>query len=164
MNNRAYTLIELIVVIILISMMLVIAIPSLKDTMAARPIRSEVQKLAEVIADARSRAAREQVDHVLQIDIDKGSFRTCRSSDPAEAQQQPHNKAWTLPEGIRIAGIQSGNGEMQKTGEATILFSGQGYAQPAVISLSRDNLSVSLTISPFLNEIEIRDEPVEDSE
>jgi len=164
MNNRAYTLIELIVVMMLISTMLLIAIPSLKDTMAAQPIRSEVRKLVECITETRSRATREQIDHVLHIDIDKGSFRASRSSDPVELPQWTGNQAWKLPDGIRIADIRVGNGELQNTGEASILFSGQGYAQPAVIHLLQDSRSVSLAISPFLSEVEIHDERVEDKE
>jgi len=164
MNNRAYTLIELIVVMMLISTMLLIAIPSLKDTMAAQPLRSEVRKLAECIAETRSKATREQIDHILHIDIDKGSFRASRISDPVELPQPSGNQVWKLPDGIRIAGIRVGNGELQNAGETSILFSGQGYAQPAVINLLRDSRSVSLTIQPFLGEIEIHDEHVEDEE
>ncbi|ABC78110.1 prepilin-type N-terminal cleavage/methylation domain-containing protein [Syntrophus aciditrophicus] len=164
MNNRAYTLIELIVVMSLISTLLVLAIPSLKDTMAAHPVRSEARKLADCIGETRNRAVREQVDYVLHVDLDKGRFRASRTSDPVEMQQQSGIRSWALPEGIRITGIHSGNGEMQKAGEATVLLSGQGYAQPAVIHLRRDDCAVSLTISPFLSELEIRDEPAEDLE
>lgn len=164
MNNRAYTLIELIVVMMLISTLLMISIPSLKDTMAAQPIRSEVRKLVDCITETRSRATREQMDHVLHIDLDKGSFQASRISDPAESPKQPGRHAWVLPEGIRIADIRIGNAELQNTGKASILFSGQGYAQPAVIHLLQDNRSVSLSVSPFLSEVEIHDEPVKGSE
>ncbi len=164
MNNRAFTLIELIVVMMLVSAMLLIALPSLKDTISAYPIRVEARKLVERIEEVRSRATREQIDHMLHVDIDKGRFWACRKSDPAELQQQSGNKAWTLPDGIRVSGIITGNGKVQKSGEAQILFSGQNYAQPAIIHLLRDKLSVSLTISPLMNDVEVRDEPVEDSE
>ncbi len=161
MNNRAYTLIELIVVMMLISTMLVISLPSLKDAVTAQPVRSEARKLVGCIVETRSRAARQQLDHLLQVDLDKGRFRACRSSDPDEMGQQPGNQEWALPKGVRIAGIRIGNGDLQQAGKAAILFSGQGYSQPAVIRLSRDDHSVSLTISPFLKEIEVRDDKEE---
>lgn len=161
MNNRAYTLIELIVVMSLISTLLLFAVPSLKNTLAAHPVRSEVRKLADCVGEIRSRAVREQIDYVLHVDLDKGRFRVCRASDPAGLQQSGI-KTWKLPDGIRIAGVQSGSGAMRKAGEATILFSGQGYTQPAVIHLLRDDCAMSLTLRPFLSEPEIRDEPVED--
>jgi general secretion pathway protein H len=163
-NNRAYTLIELIVVLVLVSSLLLIALPSLKDTLSAYPARAEARKLAEIIEETRSRATREQTDFTLHVDIEKGLFWTCRRSEPAEGQERSGNSSWTLPEGVRIAGIQCGSGEMQKTGEAQILFSGQSYARPAVIQLLRDNLSVTLTIRPFMNAVEIQGEPIEDQE
>jgi len=160
-NNRAYTLIELIVVMMLVSTMLLIALPSLQGTLSAYPVREEARKLAECIEEVRSVATREQTDHTLHIDIDKGRFWTCRRSDPAEPQKRSCNQPWVLPDGVRVAGIRSGSGEMQTTGEARILFSGQSYAQSAVIHLLRDNLSVSLTIRPFMSEVEIHSEPTE---
>jgi len=161
-NNRAFTLIELIVVLVLVSTMVLIALPSVRDTLSASPVRTEARKLAECIEETRSRATREQMDFMLHVDIEKGHFWTCRRSEPAERQERSANSAWTLPDGVRIAGIQFGSGEIQKAGEARILFSGQSYAQQAVIHLLRNDLSVSLTIRPFMNEVEIQEEPIED--
>jgi len=160
-NNRAFTLIELIVVLVLVSTLLLIALPSVRDTLSAHPVRTEARKLAEIIEDTRSRAIREQRDYTLNVDIEKGRFRTCRSTEPAELQERSGNTVWNLPDGVRIAGIQFGNGEVQNAGEARLLFSGQSYAQPAVIHLLRDNLSISLTIRPFMNAVEIQEESIE---
>lgn len=161
MNNRAFTLIELIVVLALVSTLLLIALPSVRDTLSAHPVRTEARKLAEIIEETRSRAIREQRDFTLHVDIEKGRFRTCRSAEPAELQERSGNAVYTLPDGVRIAGIQFGNGEIQKAGEAQLLFSGQSYAQPAVIHLLRDNLCISLTIRPFMNAVEIQEESIE---
>ena len=164
MNSRAFTLIELIVVLALVSMMLVIALPAVRDTLSAYPVRTEAKKLAECIEETRSRASREQVDFLLSVDIEKGRLWTCRTSESAEPPDRSGNAAWTLPGGVRIAGIRCGGGNIQKTGEARILFSGRNYARPAVIYLLRDGRSVSLTIRPFMSRVEIRSEQIEASE
>ncbi|SEM51921.1 general secretion pathway protein H [Syntrophus gentianae] len=162
MNNRAYTLIELIVVLALVSAMLLIALPSLQDTLSAYPVWTEARKLAERIEESRNKASREQMDYTLHVDLEKGLLWTCRRSEPAESQDRSGNSVWTLPKGVRITGIRCGSGEIRKTGESQILFSGQGYAQSAVIYLHRDDLSVSLTVLPFMKAVQIQEESIED--
>jgi len=164
MNNRAYTLIELIDVMMLVSTMLLIALPSLQGTRSAYPVREEARKLAECIEETRSRASREQSDFLLSVDIEKGRLWTCRASESAEPPDRSGNAVWTLPGGVRITGIRCGGGDIQKTGEARILFSGRNYARSAVIYLLRNDRSVSLTILPFMSKVEIRSEQIETSE
>ena len=61
MTDRGYTLIELSVVVLLIGMMLLIAVPQVRDTLLSDDLDAAARKLVGVAGELRNDAVREQV-------------------------------------------------------------------------------------------------------
>ena len=152
-TDRGYTLIELALVVLLIGLMLFIAAPRIRDTLANDSLREAVRKIAGAGRELRAEAVRQQVDHVLHLDLNGRAYWTCTADMTPEKQYERRKDAVRLPDDVRIVDISVAGREKKSDGEATVTFFKQGYTQPVVIHLARGDRFFTLFFSPFLNEI-----------
>ncbi len=161
MTDRGYTLIELSVVVLLIGMMLLIAVPQVRDTLLSDDLDAAARKLVGVAGELRNDAVREQVDYLLHLDLKQPGFWTYSADTTAEKQSEIRKGAIRFPEGIRIAGVRH-PGEVRKTdGETVIRFFRRGYVQPTVIHLKKEDRTFTVVLNPFLPKVGVHEKHVD---
>lgn len=150
MNNRGYTLIELSVVVLLIGIMLLIAVPRVRDTLLNDDLNAVTRRLINSARELRYEAIREQADYILHIDLSHPAFWSYPADTTAEKRAELRKEAFRFPEGIRIVDIRQADEARKTEGEAFIRFFRQGYAAPSVVHLAKDDRVYTLVLNPFL--------------
>lgn len=161
MTNRGYTLIELSVVVLLIGMMLLIAIPRVRDTLLSDDLSAVTRQIIGASRELRNEAVREQVDFILHLDLNQPGFWTYSADTTAEKRAEIRRGAIRFPEGIRIAGVRHPE-EVRKTeGEASVRFFRKGYTEPTVIHLVKEDRTFTLVFNPFLQAVSVYEKYVD---
>jgi general secretion pathway protein H len=160
-NDRGYTLIELSVVVLLIGMMLLIAVPQVRDTLLNDDLKATTRKLVGAARELRNEAVREQVDYILHLDLNQPSFWTYSADTTAEKRAEIRKGAIRLPEGIRIAGVRHAEEATKTEGEASVRFFHKGYVEPSVIHLVKDDRAFTLVFNPFLQAVSVYEKNVD---
>lgn len=70
-SSCGFTLLELIIVLVLIGLLMVVTVPTLRNTLIDDPLRSSARKLIGYIGVIRGRAVREQQSYLVYIDLDQ---------------------------------------------------------------------------------------------
>ena len=99
-SRLGFTLIELMVVIVLISIMTAMILPEMKGTYEDALLRSEARKLADVFSLANSRAITANQLHRVRIDRTTGRFSI----------QSTGSEAGAVPGASRVSNIRGGEG------------------------------------------------------
>jgi len=157
-KQAGYTLIELTVVMFLIGVMLFLAAPRVRSTLLDDGLESVVRHLVGVARELRNDSAREQVDHVLHIDLNGGMIWTYTADMTPEKRTERQKGAFKLPANVKIADVSRNGQEKQKDGEATITFFRKGYVQPAVVHLAKGDRFYTIVFQPFLSAVKTHDQ------
>ena len=161
MTDRGYTLIELSVVILLIGVTLLIAVPRVRDTLLNDDLKATTRQLVGAARELRNKAVREQLDYVLHLDLNQPGFWTYSADTTAEKRAEIRKGAIRFPEGIRIADVRHPE-EVRKTeGEALIRFFREGYMEPTVVHLVKDDRAFTLVFNPFLHAVSVYEKYVD---
>ena len=167
-KNQAFTLIELIVVIALISIMLAFAIPRLDSSFFSNNKRKLSSWILLNVKSLKEKAVREQVKNILAVDIDNNQMWIFSEPVSAESPETPESEPddapvaalkkneYKLPDGYRLMDVEFLNDEKMTSGIAEIHFYPQGYSDKALIHIEdRDENRYSYLIEPFLLHVEI---------
>jgi prepilin-type N-terminal cleavage/methylation domain-containing protein len=157
LNKKGFTLIELTVVVFLVGLILLIAVPRVRDTILTDNLKSSVRYLVGTARELKSDAIRSQVDYVLHMDINNNLIWTYSADMTPEAKNETKKRAFHLPEGVKIADIYRFGKEKLIDGEATIRFFKKGYVQPTVVHLVQEDRYFTIVFEPFLNSTRVYD-------
>lgn len=160
-TNKGFTLIELTVVVCLISLMLLLAVPRVRDTMLTDGLKSTVNHLTNTARELRSEAVRNQVDYILLLDLNNNLIWTYNVDMTPEAKNEMKQRVFQIPEDIKIQDVYRFGGNKVIDGEATIRFYKRGYAQPTVLHLARKDDRFTVIFEPFMSLIKTYDRYVD---
>jgi prepilin-type N-terminal cleavage/methylation domain-containing protein len=160
-TDRGYTLIELSVVVLLIGMMLLIAVPRVRDTLLNDDLRAAARQIIGASREIRNEAVREQVDTILHLDLSQPGFWTYAADTTAEKRAEIRKGAIRFPAGIRIAGVRHAEEVAKTDGEASVRFFRRGYVEPSVIHLVKDDRAFTLVFNPFLHAVNVYEKYVD---
>jgi len=154
-TNQGYTLIELSVVVLLVGILLLIAVPRVRDTLLNDDLKVATRRLVGAASDLRNESVRERTDSILQIDLNQPAFWSYTADTTAEKRAELRKKAVRLPEGIRIVDVRQVNAPKKTEGEVVIRFFRGGYMTPTVIRLAKGDRTFSLVFHPFLQAVSV---------
>jgi len=157
LKSSGFTLIELTVVIVLISLMYLIAIPRVRDAILTDDLQKAVTRISNMTQEFRSESVRNHVDYILHINLNDNLLWTYTADSTPEARDEARKKSWNLPEAVKIADVSRFDGEKITDGEFTIRFYKKGYVQPTVLHLTKDERIFTLIFRPFLSSVETHD-------
>ncbi len=166
--RQGFTLLELLIVCLLISISLGLAIPSLRQSLVTDQLAAGSRKCISLIRSGRSMAARENVPYIIRFDPVNRTvwYEPAEIVDEEETSAEattPLRSSVTLPDTVRIQKIQQANaGDKHNPEKEGLWISRQGYMDKTMIQLvDADNNSINLLIAPFLHRIQILDQPVD---
>ena len=180
-DTRAFTLIEIIVVISLIGTMLFFALPRMEGFREGTDRREVSKWILLNVTHLKNKAVETQTQHVLFIDMDANRFRVAMQQpaiaedqmedspgeygrDPFDSEgprQETEEKTFELPRGFRLTSVHYSADHTVTSGTAEIRFHPKGYSDRAVIHLTdRRNRQQSYLVEAFLPHVKIHDEHI----
>lgn len=161
-KSKAYTLIELAVVVFLIGVMLSLAVPRIQYAMWSDDLRVATRRMIGTIRTLKNDAVRERKAYELHFDMDSNRFWVEWEKMTHDEQANARLKARRLPGSVRVVDVyHSGTGK-KNVGDTVIHFSKKGYVEDSVIHLgSDDGRARTIVLSPFLGTIKTYDRYVD---
>lgn len=160
-GRGGYTLIELSIVVFLIGLMLLIAVPRVRESIFTDQLSSAARRLVGATRELRSVAVRDQVDQILQISLDQRSFWVYSADMTPEKREEMRRRASRLPGDVKFADVYIAGREKRTAGEVSIRFFSRGYVEPAVIHLADGERFMTLVLHPFLQTVETHEKYVD---
>ncbi len=168
--QRGFTLLELLIVCLLITISLAISIPTLRSSLLTDQLAAGSRKVISLLTSARGRAARDGVPQLISFDLSERKiwYEAVPDRESLDGEENTEETDGTvsvrsqilLPEGIRIEEIsQAGGGDDYDPLKDGLWISKQGYMDKTFIRLSdEDNETLYLLIMPFFFDIKVTDE------
>ncbi|NVM57731.1 MAG: prepilin-type N-terminal cleavage/methylation domain-containing protein [Desulfobacterales bacterium] len=161
-STKAYTLIELMVVVLLIGLMLALAIPRFHDALLTDDLKAATRRMIGTVRCLRNKAVREQKVYRLHFDLESNRFWIEWHPMTNEERAEAREKASGFPGGIRILNVCRTGAGKKEVGDTAIHFNKKGYVEQAVIHLgAEDGRAHTIVLSPFLGTIKTYDRYVE---
>ena len=154
-----FTLIEMIVVIVILSLAAAFAIPRLNGGLTDREgLKADGNRLAAVIAHARDQAAATRRGHWIILDLKSNSWRLRAVARPSETPPEGAKAEATpqagpllegrLRDGVTFSDVTVAGKSAAEDRRAELRFAADGWVDPAVITLSSADGSVfSIAVS-----------------
>ena len=156
--SRAFTLIELTVVILIISLSLTIALP--KFALGSDPrflLKANVNKITSILEYAYQQAACRQLTYLFNIDLVEGTYWISnQNKDGREVKVKEKFKLdGNLPEGVKFLNVKLFGENVINKNTITVRLNPDGYADPAEIVLTcSTGETMSIRINEFSGQIE----------
>ena len=161
LRNGGFTLIELSLVVFLIGLMLLIAVPKVRDTMLSDGLKTTVNYLTGTARALRSDAVRNQVDYILRLDLDNNRVWTYSVDMTPEAMDKMKQRAFRLPDTVDLLDVSHFGKEKITDGEVLIRFSRKDYVRPAIVHLAQNDQCFTLVFEPFLSSVRTYDKYID---
>ncbi len=166
-NNRGFTLLELIVVMVLIALTTSLALPQVANFLYADHLKASVRKLVGLIARSSQLAQERQAPHLLKyiererrfvLEPEKRSETNGRIGRNPGTGKERKDGELRLADSITVRDVWSLYGGLKPGGEMVVRFNGSGYVEPTVIHLREEGRKdFSLVLSPFLGSVQVMD-------
>ncbi|MBC2713492.1 MAG: type II secretion system protein [Desulfosarcina sp.] len=156
LGNRAFTLIEMIVVTALISIMLVVAIPRLGGGLFSDGSNETARWIIANVHQLKEMAVVTQKTYLLNVSPDTQRLWITEAGMANTDANAAREKAYTLPRGINIDHVAFSQAERFSSGTIPIGFYPNGYSDKAVIRMrTNDGDRLALFIEPFLSRVNL---------
>jgi len=157
-NNRAFTLVELIVVMALIALTASFAVPQIANFLYADQLKVTVRKLVGLIHRSSELARRHQTPYLLAYQPKERTFVVEPEKDGEKETSEKKENRLQLSEAVTVRGLWSWYGGLHSSDAFVIRFTKNGYVEPTVIHLRKgDDQEISVVLSPFLGKVQILD-------
>jgi len=158
-DTAGFTLIELMVVMLLISIILAVAIPRFDGGFLQNSRKTTTRRIIDTIKGLRSRAIGEQKTYALILDLSNDQYWTVNDTMDELSMAQAAEMASKLPDDIHFSAVIFPNQEQIRSGNAKIQFYPRGYADHVLIHLQTDNAErFAYLVQPLLSKLKVLDE------
>jgi len=153
-DNNGYTLLELIVIMVILSISLHFIMPSLKKPNSMQAV---ARRVIAISGHLRTMAVRTQEKQTL--DYHSSGFNASvakKTKTDMLDEEDRKTQSIPLPDDVSLD-VMRPNGDVQSSG--TINFYPTGYADPTAIHLTKDGEDyLTLVVEPFLSKVRIYEE------
>ncbi|MCF8111614.1 MAG: prepilin-type N-terminal cleavage/methylation domain-containing protein [Desulfobacteraceae bacterium] len=155
--RKAFTLIELIVVVSLISVMMFFAVPRMHGTFFSDDSRKFSSWLLANVRNLKTVAVEKQTAFALYVDLDRNQiWKAPASLEEEDFPDLEDSNRRSLPKGHSLTDVMFSEGVRETDGVARIYFYPRGYSDRAIIHIRENDGSViSYRIESFLPRVEI---------
>lgn len=160
-EERGFTLIELIVVMMLIGIMLSLTVPTLRTTFFTDPLKDMTRKLIGLVTGVRELAVRSQQPYLLHISRLENRiwYEPESSGNGGEETGAEKTGELVLPQSVRISEVYHENDEGSSQDQITVWVSKQGYMIDTLLRIEdEDGEHLNVQFYPFLEPALVADE------
>jgi prepilin-type N-terminal cleavage/methylation domain-containing protein len=156
MNNRGFTLIEMVVVTALISIMLMVAIPRLNGGIFSDGTDATARWIIATVRTLKEKAILEQKVYLFNVSPDLQRLWVTEAGMAEAEEDTAREEGYRLPRGVTIDHVAFSQAERFSSGTIPIGFYPQGYSDKAVIRIrTHDGDRLAFFIEPFLSGIKL---------
>jgi len=149
--SPGFTLLELIVVILLMTILLGFAIPAFEGGALTGSRDNVARELLSAVQKLKTAALRRQSLHQLHLDLDQGRLWVTREDTTDKEDTPGQTSEWTLPDATRIAQVRFPGDREIRSGIVAINFYPEGYSDRAIVRLAGEGKPYTdLVIEAFL--------------
>lgn len=153
--ERGFTLLELIVVMVLISLSTAFALPQLHSALFGGELRTAVRRFVGLVAETGQEARLRRTALVLDYDRSQQLF-TVASADEAEARESQTRQTLRLDSSVQVTQIAAAHS--QERSDLSIRFDQRGYVDKTAVHFRHDSGDeLTVLLSPFLGLTKILD-------
>lgn len=157
--RTGFTLIELMVVMLLISIILAVAIPRFEGSFLQDPVKQFSRKMISTVRSLRSAAVQTQTQQTLMIDLNTQQLYVASQAMQAETEPVAPKKSFKLPDSLALVAVEFSSSDRITTGNAQINFYPAGYSDRAFIRLeSSDEDRYTFVVQPLLPKVQLFEE------
>lgn len=154
-TEQGFTLLELIIVMVLISLTASFALPKIQSSLYSDELSATAQRFVGLVTEAAQEARARHSTFALRFNAETKTFLLVPLFTGPETEEERADKAYLrakLEESVTLTGIET---RQDKTGAGSddtgILFTSKGYTQKAAIHFEGDDgARVTVMLSPFL--------------
>lgn len=166
LNRRKYgggfTLIELMVVMLLISIVLAVAIPRFEGGLFQDPTKKLSRWMINAVRHLRSAAIQKQTVQALVIDLSNQRVWISHAGMSEEELSAAAEKAMAVDHAIQMLSVQYPDRERMSSGTTEIRFYPAGFSDRALIQLeTNDAERLTFLIEPLLPKVKVIEEWIE---
>ena len=158
-GGDGFTLMELVVVMVLLSLLTAFAVPRIRTTLFTDQLKAGGRRLIGLISETGQEARRTHQPWLIEYDpaLRRFTARPERSETP-DSEGSGSIRPYTLPPDIRLVDITTAGGGTRQEGVVRLRFSARGYVDQTLIHLAGDSgRNLTLVLSPFLGTIRVHD-------
>jgi general secretion pathway protein H len=144
-SSRGFTLLELIVVLFIISLVIVLILPSFSG-FGENKLKSEAREMASILRYMNDSAASRKETFLMKFDLDEGTVY------------------WKGPDGEKkkkfndITGVTTQSTGKVSKGEITLFFEPLGIRENLSVHMSKGNKEMAITLNHLSGKVKIKDE------
>jgi len=156
LNTKAFTLVELIVVMALIAVTASFAVPQIANFLFTDQLKVSVRKLVGLIHRTSQLAQQQQIPYLLTYQQRERVF-TVRPEIIEEntAVERKENRL-QLDDSVAVRDLWSWYGGRREADAFVIRFTKNGYVEPTIVHMHRgDGEDLSVILSPFLGKVQV---------
>lgn len=154
-----FTLIELMVVMMVITIMFAVAIPRIETNIVQDPRKKTTRWLMNTVGALRSKAMEKQRSQLLVVDLEEKRFYVADAEMTEEAKSDAAKRGFALPGALHIFDVQYPGKDPVGTGTAEIIFYPGGFSEQAVINMENDDAErFCYKVEPLLPQIKVVEE------
>jgi len=155
-RKTGFTMVELTVVLVLISIIFFVALPRIPNDILIDPTQKVSRWLLANIHYLKVTSTRDHADYALYVDIDNGRLWTSAVTATQDEQEPSKEKGLKLSDTNRIIDVELAGNRKFEVGTVMIQFYAKGFSDHAMIHLrDEDDNDWSYHIPPFLPRLKI---------
>ena len=142
-DNRGFSLIELVVVLMLIGISMAIVAPNIAKGLQDREVRGAALSLAARARDLRNQALFDGIPQQLVVNLPQGSYLVART------------KEFQLPTDVKFASVEGGESVDRDTKRFYFFPNGSSLGGEIVLADSDKAISYLIRLEPLTGKIEV---------
>lgn len=156
---NGFTLIELMVVMLMITIVLAVAFPRFDGGMLQDSTKQVTRRMIQTVRTLRGDAVRRQQIQTLTIDLENQRLWVTHAAMDEQMAATAADKAYQLPDAVRFVEVQYPNRDPVNTGKAEIYFYPAGYSDHVVVHFQNENQErFSYVVEPLLPKVRLLEE------
>lgn len=165
--SRGFTLLEILVVMVLISLVTAFTLPSIRTSLFTDQLKATARRLVGFVTEVSQDAVRNQSEYRIEFDLEQSRITATPATSGAKQDDQAETEknrvaSLEVPESVRIVDVESNSGGKLSMGTAALFLSKKGYIDKTAIHLrSEDGDDMTIILSPFLGVTRIFDSYVD---
>ena len=157
-DNNGFTLVEIMVVLILISLMLFFTVPRIQSSIFSGDEKDVTRWLILKTKSLKESALIEQRAYILHINIDTDRLFISHEAMTEEEIAKAKENEFVFPKSMEVMDVEYPGAAPIINGEVEIYFYPKGYSDKAIIHVADgDNEYRSYVVEPFLSKLKIID-------
>lgn len=157
-HSRGFTLIEILVVMVLISLVTAFAIPSIRTSLFSDQLKATARRLVGFVTEVSQNAVSNQSEYRISFDLEENHVWATPEAAKNKQEEEVKEIKLEVPESVTIVDVVSASGDKNSQGTATLYLSKKGYIDKTAIHLrSDDGRDMTIVLSPFLGVTRIFD-------